>query len=371
LSALSGDLVRAAGQRAVLDAVLGRTLTLGGVRGSAVYAAAGQRFVGGAGVCAAWTGTAAAGPEADAIVTALDTGRPQLGGSWPALRDQLGREATATVLPVFQGDAATGALVLVADARVPFAALDENFLVALGQQVGAALEQADLYRRLESRTEELARLSARMVAQHEEERRRLSRELHDESAQVFSAVKMELVVLREQAGPGVATRLDRALELVDTGIRSIRSVVNDLRPSLLDDLGLLPALRSLVADFTERSGIRVALDAPAALPPLSKEAELALFRALQEALTNVVRHAEAREVDVGLAVDAGAVRLAVRDDGRGLPADRDPARLEREGHMGLAGMRERITALGGSVRFGGGPGSGARLEIVLPCARSA
>ena len=90
-----------------------------------------------------------------------------------------------------------GALVLVGDARDPFTALDDRFLVALGQQVGAALENADLYRRLETRTIELARLSARMMEQHEEERRRLSRELHDETAQVFSAVKMELGVLRD------------------------------------------------------------------------------------------------------------------------------------------------------------------------------
>src|SRR3712207_8899702 len=95
-----------------------------------------------------------------------------------------------------------------------------------------------------------------MVEQHEEERRRLSRELHDETAQVFSAVKMELGVLRQGVTPPQAGRLDQVLELIDTGIRSIRNVTNDLRPSLLDDLGLLPALRSLVAEFGERSGIR-------------------------------------------------------------------------------------------------------------------
>jgi signal transduction histidine kinase len=274
------------------------------------------------------------------------------------------------VLPVFRGGGAAGALVLVADARDPFSALDERFLVALGQQVGIALENADLYFRLEARSVELARLSARMVEQHEEERRRLSRELHDETAQVFSAVKMELGLLRNDLPDAPAERLDRALELVDTGIRSIRSVVNDLRPSLLDDLGLLPALRSLVTDFGERSGIRVELDAPPALPPLSKDAELALFRALQEALANVVRHADARSVDVDLVIEPRALQLAVRDDGRGLAEGRAEA-AEREGHMGLAGMRERIAALGGTVRVGrgtaGGSG-GARLEVRLPLA---
>ena len=271
----------------------------------------------------------------------------------------------AAVLPLLRREEVIGALVLVGDARDPFTALDDRFLVALGQQVGAALENADLYTRLQARSVELTRLSARMIEQHEEERRRLSRELHDETAQVFSAVKMELGLLRDGVAPGQAERLEHALELIDTGIRSIRSVTNDLRPSLLDDLGLLPALRSLVADFGGRSDIRIAFAAPPVLPPLTKEAELALFRALQEALSNVRRHAAAASVEVALSLERGGVRLLVRDDGRG-PPDAAPERLERAGHMGLAGMRERISALGGSVRFGGASGSGASLEVLVP-----
>ena len=100
------------------------------------------------------------------------------------------------------------------------------------------------------------------------ERRRLSRELHDETAQVFSAVKMELGVLREGITPAEAPRLDQILALIDAGIRTIRNVTNDLRPSLLDDLGLLPALRSLAAEFAERSGVEATFSAPPALPGL-------------------------------------------------------------------------------------------------------
>ena len=206
---------------------------------------------------------------------------------------------------------------------------------------------------------------ARMIEQHEDERRRLSRELHDETAQVFSAVKMELGLLRDGLAPAQGDRLEHALELIDTGIRSIRSVTNDLRPSLLDDLGLLPALRSLVADFGTRSEIRSAFAAPPTLPSLSKEAELALFRALQEGLSNVRRHAAAANVEVALSVEPAGVRLLVRDDGRG-PPETTLERLERTGHMGLAGMRERINALGGTVRFGGTRGAGASLEVLVP-----
>ncbi|MGH7535643.1 MAG: sensor histidine kinase, partial [Gemmatimonadales bacterium] len=233
-------------------------------------------------------------------------------------------------------------------------------------QAGAALENADLYARLQARSVELARLSARMIEQHEEERRRLSRELHDETAQVFSAVKMELGMLREAVPPAQKPRLDQILTLIDDGIRGIRNVTNDLRPSLLDDLGLLPALRSLASDFGERSGLPTDLDTPPSLPPLSKEAELALFRALQEALSNVLRHAAARSVRIGISVSEQGVLLEVRDDGLGPPNGVPPDRLERAGHMGLAGMRERIGALGGSVRFRGTTGAGSSLEVLVP-----
>jgi signal transduction histidine kinase len=131
-------------------------------------------------------------------------------------------------------------------------------------------------------------------------------------------------------------------------------------------LGLLPALRSLATEFGERSGIRTRLTGPATLPPLSEEAELALFRALQEALANVARHAEAHAVDVGIRLVGGELVLEVRDDGRGIPVGADPREFERNGHMGLAGMRERINALGGTVRFRGAPGTGVQLEVRVP-----
>ena len=370
LSALSGELQRRGQERDVLDALLARQLTLPAVRGAAIYLDddGGGRFVGGAGVCAGWIGSGPAARGAEVLAAAMVARRPRVTAEWTDPHAH-GHPpyAYAAVLPIFRGAAVTGALVIVGDARDPFAALDDDFLVALGQQVGAALENADLYERLQARTVELTRLSARMIEQHEAERRRLSRELHDETAQVFSAVKMELGLLRDTADPPVAVRLDRALELIDTGIRSIRAVTNDLRPSLLDDLGLLPALRSLVADFAERSGVVTDLSAPLALPPLSKDAELALFRALQEALSNVSRHAGAGRVEIRLAAAGAAVALDVRDDGRGLPGGQGAEDFERNGHMGLAGMRERIGALGGTVTVEGGPG-GVRVAVRLPLA---
>jgi hypothetical protein len=116
-----------------------------------------------------------------------------------------------------------------------------------------------------------------MIDQHEEERRRISLELHDETAQVFSAVKLQLGLLRERVAGDEARGLERALALVDEGMRSIRNVTETLRPTVLDDLGLLPALRSLAISFEGQCGIEVSLDAPDEPPLMSQDAELALF----------------------------------------------------------------------------------------------
>jgi signal transduction histidine kinase len=153
--------------------------------------------------------------------------------------------------------------------------------------------------------------------------------------------------------------LDRALALVDTGIRSIRAVTQRLRPSLLDDLGLLPALRALVAEFHKADGLSVSLSAPSSIPDLTDETEVAMFRVVQEGLSNVVRHASARSATVRVEVTAVQCVVQVRDDGLG------PQTAAGE-HMGLAGMRERVLALGGAVTFGAAPEGGALLEVVIP-----
>jgi len=361
LSGLSGQLQHGGSEHEVVRPLLEGTLRLAGVRGSAMYGVATTRFTDGVGDCAGWAGQEPRGTARNAIDRALAAGRPELATRAPGSPDH----ALAAALPVLRGDEITDVLLIVGDARDPFAALDTRFLVALGQQVGAALENADLDRRLAARTSDLERLAARMIHQHEDERRRLSRELHDETAQVFTAVKLEMGLARERAAPDLQPRLDRALQLIDAGIRSIRNVTNDLRPSLLDELGLLPALRALVRDLDGRSDLAIGFDAPPSLPPLSSEAELAIFRAVQEALANVIRHASASRVDARL---AGQVELEVTDDGQGLPVGARLEQFEREGHMGLAGMRERILSIGGSVVVGAAPDGGVRLVARIPTA---
>ena len=248
--------------------------------------------------------------------------------------------------------------------------LDILFVLAMGIGIVVlVLEELD------NRTRELERLSARMVQQHEEERRRTSLELHDQTAQVWAAVKMQLGLARETAPAQLALRLERVLELVDSGIRSIRSVTTTLRPPLLDDLGLVPALRALVRTFAEQSHLDITFDAPESLPPISNDASLALFRALQESLSNVARHSGATSASVHLAQKDDALTMIVSDNGRGFARERaenstgvakthSDAGRER---IGLAGMRERIGALKGSVDIRSE--AGVSVTVTLPLSK--
>lgn len=376
LGTLSADLLSAASssRERVVTTVLQRIVSVPAVRGAAVFrldTSDRGYFERGAGACESWTGTSPTDPQA-LLLSRVATGaqRAFIAPEWNVTSDADGDGLAfpfAAVLPV-EGPGSDGngsALVIVAEDHIPFAALDDEFLTALGRQMSGTLENSRLYTALQQRTADLERLSTRMVLQQEEERRRLSRELHDETAQLLSAVKMELAILREVVPDQHAVRVDDALALTDAGIRSIRAVMHDLRPTLLDDLGLVPALRSVATAFAQRSGTEVRLDLPPAheFPALDDGADLAFYRALQEALSNIARHAEASVVHVALRAARGNATLTVIDDGRGLPAVASGS--VRSG-MGLIGMRERFASLGGSVQLRAQSGGGAQLEVTLP-----
>jgi signal transduction histidine kinase len=354
LTALSGDLQRRADGDDLLGVLVERPLTLPGVRATALS-------LDGAIVRTAGRWELPDSAIEPLLARVVERGRPQVArdvGPWRYI----------VALPVTRDGASVGALLMAGDLRNPFTALDDSFLQALGQQVGAALARADLDRRLAQRSAELARLSTAMVDQHEAERLRLSRELHDETAQVFGAVKMQLDALRASAASPQAERLARLGQLVDTGIRSIRTVTDALRPALLDDLGLVPALRSLAASFGERSGLQIEVQTPAQWvgPALPADVELALYRALQEALANVARHARAQRVSVRLALATDSAVLEIEDDGAGVETPVDLDSLAGRGHMGLVGMRERIRGVAGEVTLGVSPLGGLSVRARVP-----
>ena len=280
LSALSGDLRRGVGQDS-LDALLQRPLGLRGVRGAGLFRGSptGPVLVRGSGLCESWVGSGPPARVTSLVATVVRSGQSELEGD--PRSDPLGPPFVAAIA---LGEVGGSSMVLAVagDVAAAFAVLDQSILSAVGAQIGSGLRQVELDRALEQRSRDLERLSVRMIQQHEEQRRRIARELHDETAQVFSALKLQLGVLKETAPEALGARFDHLVELVDVGSRSIRSVTEGLRPAVLDDLGLVPALRALVADFQEWSGLAVELDLPeAGLCGLTTAGELAMFRLLQ------------------------------------------------------------------------------------------
>ena len=371
LTQLSGELQGGFGEEPMAEAMLRRALSLRGVHGSALWLATpgSGHFVQGAGVAALWPFEGAPEPARRGAERVRAEGVPHVaraaGGASGTGRPEAKRYAYTAALPVLGEDSVVGALVVVGEARDPFTVLDNRFLLAFGQQVGAALANEELNRDLRARTEELERLQARMVHQHEEERNRLWRELHDETAQVLAALNLQLGVISERSDASIAPALGRAKTLLGEGIQSIRRVTRGLRPVALDDLGLVPALRALARDFQDADSFRVDVDTPPEAPQLAAEAEGVLYRSMQEALSNAVRHGPASHVSVRLDADGDSAILTVDDDGPGVPED--ISRTMRSSG-GLAGIRERVTALGGEFSIGRSETGGVRLQVKLPFA---
>jgi signal transduction histidine kinase len=203
---------------------------------------------------------------------------------------------------------------------------------------------------LAQRSAQLEQLSALLLRAQEEERRRIARELHDQVGQTLTALKIELDLEgRKEASQRVAEVLNQ-----------VRNVSELLRPRALDDLGLVPALRALADDFSRRTKIPVAIEGDDALG-WAPEAALTLYRVAQEALTNVARHSGAKQAWVRIVREGAACRLVIEDDGHGLPDGLKP-------HLGLMGMRERVTAAGGTLRLETASKGGLRVEADLPVA---
>jgi two-component system, NarL family, sensor histidine kinase UhpB len=218
---------------------------------------------------------------------------------------------------------------------------------------------------LEQSRESLRQLSTSMVEAREEERRRIARELHDELGQRLTALKMELSALAGAAARRARQeRVDSMLAMLDETLASVRRISSALRPSMLDDLGLNAAIEWLARDAARRMGIEVTVRLDESDPLLDDRAATAVFRMVQEALTNVARHSRATDVQVGLRQSADELVLTVQDNGVGYPE----RALDRAGSYGLLGMRERAAMLGGRLEFGNVPGSGARLTVRLPLA---
>jgi len=235
--------------------------------------------------------------------------------------------------------------------------------------VGVALDITDrkrVERELDEKREQLQALSRRLLAAQEAERRALARELHDDFGQFLTAVRLNLEAMRRAISGEGARQLADSITLVDQAIDRVRGLALDLRPAMLDDLGLVAALRWLLKHQSERAGFegrlwveRLGAQVPPAVATCS-------FRLVQEALTNVARHAGARNVDVELSTTDGELRIVVRDDGSGfnLPAARQLA--ARGVSLGLLSMQERVTLAGGRLEIESAIGDGTAVDARIP-----
>jgi signal transduction histidine kinase len=221
----------------------------------------------------------------------------------------------------------------------------------------------------ENAENELRRLSQRLVSVQEEESRRLSRELHDEVGQMLTALRVELGnldKLRDGPEPEFHAHLDDAKNLAVRTLSSVRNLASGLRPSVLDDFGLGPALQWQAREFSRRTGVPVEVvlgETPVKLPDRHRTC---VYRVVQEALTNCSRHAHAREIRVALHIGVDQLSLTIQDDGRGMPVD--PPEIDRvsAGGLGLVGMEERVRELGGSFEIYSQPGKGTLIKVSIP-----
>ncbi|ALN64155.1 histidine kinase-, DNA gyrase B-, and HSP90-like ATPase family protein [Lysobacter antibioticus] len=218
-----------------------------------------------------------------------------------------------------------------------------------------------LLQRLEANEREFRRLGRSVWRVQEDERRRLARELHDGIGQNLTALKHRLVQLADGLSEEQRTRLEAAIALCADTLEDTRELSRLLRPPILDDLGLEPALRWLARSQSEASGMDVAIEIEA-LPALDGDLQTLLFRVAQEAINNAAKHAQARSVLLRLVARGGLLQLQVVDDGCGY----DPDAVAASGGCGLGGMRERLRLYDGKLEIHSVPGEGTRLRAVLP-----
>ncbi|PYX32210.1 MAG: hypothetical protein DMG77_04040 [Acidobacteria bacterium] len=231
---------------------------------------------------------------------------------------------------------------------------------------------AELHRRahqLEMLNRELRRLSSSLIAMQDDERRRIARELHDGLGQELTAAKMIVDgILFQEKGEASSFKRNAAADassLIDRAIQQVRSISHLLHPPLLDEVGLLSALRWFLEGFTKRSGLHTVLEVePQEFPRLPSELETAIFRIVQEALNNVFRHAKARNCWITVKHASGQVTVTVRDDGKGVEQGVTEFRPDRIG-MGIGGIRQRIKEFGGELRLAR-LNPGTLVEVVIP-----
>ncbi|MFV1990939.1 MAG: sensor histidine kinase [Acidimicrobiales bacterium] len=293
-------------------------------------------------------------------VTAL--GRPANAATGAELRlDAIAvADDSVVVIPLTGEGGPLGALGAMTPAGETLAGGQIDLLSTVGHEIRVAVENARLYR---ERQENLQSYVRQVTQAQEEERLRISRELHDETGQELVHVVRRLEAIGESAEPGQARQIDDLLQTMRDTLKSVRRFSRDLRPAVLDDLGLLAAIEMVVEDTSSRLSVGANLNVLGDPRRVNRTIELALFRIAQEALRNVERHSHATSATVRLAFDDDEIQLSVSDNGCGFSPPRNLSQLTRRGSLGLLGMKERAELVGGRFELRSSPEHGSEVTI--------
>jgi len=218
---------------------------------------------------------------------------------------------------------------------------------------------------LKNSRDQLRDLASHLQSIREEERLLMAREIHDELGQALTALKMDLIWLQKRIDPFATEKQEKLKsmdELVDQTIKTVRRISTELRPGLIDDLGLSAAMEWYCGEFQNRTGISCQLNLDESENTLEQDRSIAVFRIFQESLTNVARHANATVVSASLKFDDGSLKMEIRDNGSGITEEQ----INSPKSFGLIGLRERVTPWGGKVLISGAPGRGTTVKVILP-----
>jgi PAS domain S-box-containing protein len=290
-------------------------------------------------------------------------------GEYASINEHILSEEISSCIcvPLVSRGTLIGALTLGATTHHAFNKENSEIAREVANQLAIAVQQARLFEQVRAGRERLQILSRRLIEAQEAERHRIARELHDEIGQALTAVKISMqAVQRAASASGIETYLDESISIVDRALQQVRNLSLDLRPSLLDDLGLAAALRWYVDRQARLAGFVAEFGVDLGNSRLPPGLETACFRVAQEALTNVVRHARAKRVRVEVRQDDGELRLLIRDDGVGFDVRAAQDRAVHGTSLGILGMQERVLLAGGQIRIESVQARGTEIEAYFP-----
>lgn len=290
-----------------------------------------------------------------------DSGQRVAPADWPSVRAL--RDGQITLNELIDIDAFDGRRKTIQASAAPIRNAERQIVGAV-IVIDEVTERVRAERAVHESATRLQHLSRRLLAVQEEERRHLSRELHDEFGQLLASITLHLHAAKGAAGPSAQASLDETIALLQRAGAQVRTLALELRPTMLETGGLESALKWLAQQHQQRTGI--VTEVVGHVTDVSGDLAIACFRVVQEALTNVVRHARAQHVWIELNQHEGSLELVVRDDGVGFDVTRTIERAASGGNLGLLGMRERVEILGGRLKIESRVGEGTRICIALP-----